>query len=87
MALTAQQRIDAGRDLMEAGWIPPGVLKSEVLNTINAIDDLFESSQAAWNLALPQPYRGAADLDMKSVLFALIALRRASILIRVPRRP
>lgn len=55
---------------------PPGVLKADFLAAVNAIDDWIELNTASFNLALPQPYRGAASASQKAALLAAVALRK-----------
>lgn len=62
--------------LMEAGLIPPGVLKADIRAAVDATDDFIENNGATINSALPQPYRGAASASQKAILFGLVAMRR-----------
>jgi hypothetical protein len=63
-----------------------GVTKADVRAAIDATDAWIESSQGAsapstgFNSALPQPFRGAANTDQKTLLFCYVAMRRAGLL-------
>lgn len=51
--------------------------KADVQAAVNAADDWVDSNSAAFNSALPQPFRGAASTQQKALLLAYLALRRA----------
>jgi phospholipase/lecithinase/hemolysin len=63
-----------------------GVTKADVRAAVDATDAWIESAQAAvapatgFNSALPQPFRGAASSDQKTLLFCYVAMRRAGLL-------
>lgn len=63
-----------------------GVTKADVRAAIDATDAWIESAQGAaapatgYNSALPQPFRGAASLDQKTLLYCYVAMRRAGLL-------
>lgn len=65
---------------------PSGVTKADVRAAVDATDVWIESAQAAaapstgFNSALPQPFRGAASSDQKTLLFCYVAMRRAGLL-------
>lgn len=54
----------------------PAVTKTELKAAVDATDDWIDSNQAAFNTALPQPFRGAATTAQKTFLFCY-AMRRA----------
>lgn len=62
------------------------VTKAELRAAVDATDDWIESAQGGaapatgYNSALPQPFRGAASPQQKTVLFCVVALRRAGLL-------
>ena len=60
-----------------SGW---PVTKPELRAAVDATDQWIEDNQAAYNTALPQPFRGSASLPLKTLLFAWVALRRAGLL-------
>jgi hypothetical protein len=47
---------------------------------INATDAWIDANAAAFNTALPQPFRGAATADQKTLLLCWVAMRRAGLL-------
>lgn len=63
-----------------------GVTKADVRAAVDATDAWIESAQGAaapatgYNSALPQPFRGAASLDQKTLLYCYVAMRRAGLL-------
>jgi hypothetical protein len=57
-----------------------GVTKAELKAAIDATDDWIETNQTSFNTALPQPFRGSANLTQKTFLFCYVAMRRASLL-------
>jgi len=79
MPLDATNRTRVGNQLMRAsGW--PGITKADLRAAVDATDDWIESNQTSFNNALPQPFRGAASLVLKTLLFAYVAFRRAGLL-------
>jgi hypothetical protein len=60
------------------GW--PAVTKPELRAAVVDADDWIEANQAGFNVALPQPFRGAATPAQKTFLFCYVAMRRAGLL-------
>lgn len=54
----------------------PGVDKSGLLATVNAIDDYADANSASFNAALPAAFRNNATPAQKAFLFALVLLAR-----------
>lgn len=77
-ALDATNRFRAWAQSMR-DWpgVMPAVLKTELRAAIDATDQWIEDNQAAYNVALPQPFRGAASTTQKTFLFCYVAMRRA----------
>lgn len=61
-----------------AGAIP--VVKADLRAAVDATDAWIDANQSAYNAALPQPFRGAASLPLKTLLFCYVAMRRAGTL-------
>lgn len=59
---------------------PIPVVKADLRAAVDATDAWIEANQAAFNTALPQPFRGAATTPQKTLLFCYVAMRRAGIL-------
>jgi hypothetical protein len=65
---------------------PTGVTKADVRAAVDATDAWIESASAAaapstgYNSSLPQPFRGAASPEQKTLLFCYVAMRRAGLL-------
>jgi hypothetical protein len=47
---------------------------------VDATDQWIDDNAAAYNLAIPQPARGALTQQQKTLLFCHVALRRAGLL-------
>ena len=60
------------------GW--PGLTKPDVLAAVNAVDDWAEANAAAYNAALPLPFRTTATASQKALLLAYVCMRRSGIL-------
>ena len=56
------------------------VTKTELRAAVDATDQWIEDNQAAFNAALPQPFRGAATPAHKTLLFCYVAMRRKGLL-------
>lgn len=56
------------------------VTKTDLKAALDATDDWIEANQTAFNTALPQPFRGAANTQAKTLLFCYVAMRRAGLL-------
>lgn len=54
-----------------------GITKPDIAAALAATDDWIDANQASFNQALPQPFRSAASLPMKTLLFCYVAMRRA----------
>lgn len=78
--LSDEDRRRTWAQLMRTGVGIPGVVKADLRAAVDATDAWIEANQAAYNAALPQPFRGAASLDAKTLLFCFVAMRRAGLL-------
>lgn len=78
--LSDEDRRRTWAQLMRTGLAIPGVVKADLRAAVDATDAWIEANQAAYNAALPQPFRGAAGLDEKTLLFCYVAMRRAGLL-------
>lgn len=77
MALDAVGRQRALAQWMRENTVPlPGLTKPDVVAALAAIDDWIDANQTSFNSALPQPFRGAASAEVKSVLFGYVLWRR-----------
>jgi hypothetical protein len=56
------------------------ILKGDVLAAVNATDQWIEDNAAAFNTALPVAFRTNATAPQKTILFCLVAMRRAGLL-------
>lgn len=55
------------------------VTKGDLLAAIEATDTWIDGNQAAYNAALPQPFRSEATLEQKTFLFCCVAAMRVGI--------
>jgi hypothetical protein len=82
MALTTgvrQQLASALQRWWSKDWTPIPGSSDVVLAVVNATDDWIEDGQASYNQALPEPFRSAATLAQKTLVFCIVALARAGI--------
>ena len=54
--------------------------KAQVRAALDATDAWIQSNDAAYNAALPQPFRGASSTKQKTLLFCYVAMRREGLL-------
>lgn len=57
-----------------------GILKADLRAAVDAADTWVDGNAAAFNSALPQPFRGAANAQQKTLLLCFVAMRRAGLL-------
>ena len=74
--LTDQQRFDVWAEFMRRRLCPGSISKADLRAAVNAVDDWVEANAAAFNTALPQPFRGAATAEQKAALLSYVALKR-----------
>lgn len=74
--LTDQQRAEVWAEFMRRRLCPGSILKADLRAAVNAVDDWVEANAAAFNTALPQPFRGAATAEQKAALLSYVALKR-----------
>lgn len=87
MALTADQRLQVFKWMIGAFNNPPEgvsigscpVVKADLSAAVDATDTWIEANQASFNAAIPQPARGAMSTAQKTILFCLVALKRAGL--------
>jgi len=78
MALDATGRLRTLAQLMrDLKPAMAGLTKPDLSAAISATDDWIDANQASFNSALPQPFRSTADLQLKTLLFCYVAMRRA----------
>ena len=64
------------RDAVNINAGASGLTKAELRAAVNAIDQWNEDNQSAFNLAIPQPARGALTAKQKATLQLAIVARR-----------
>lgn len=79
MPLTTQQRSQVWGALMRAAAedpVPGTITKADLRAAVDACDDWIDANAASFNAALPQPFRGQANLNQKILLLAFVLERR-----------
>lgn len=78
--LPDQDRNRVWRWFMRRNTEPCGYTKADLRAAIDACDSWVDSNATAFNTALPQPFRGAATAQQKTLLLCWVAMRRAGLL-------
>jgi hypothetical protein len=78
--LDATNRERVWRWFMRRNTDPCNYTKADLRAAIDACDTWVESNATAFNAALPQPFRGQATAQQKTLLLCWVAMRRAGIL-------
>lgn len=71
--LTDTQRKEAWEMWMRENTEVTPYTKTQLRDAFNAVDDLFNTSVAAWNAALPTPFRTGATNAQKALVFQIVA--------------
>lgn len=79
-ALPEQDRNRIWRWYMRRNLEACGFTKVDLKAAVDATDTWIDSNTSSFNTALPQPFRSAASLTQKTILFCYVAMRRAGIL-------
>lgn len=79
-ALPDQDRERIWRWFMRRNTDPCSYTKTDLRAAINAVDAWIDANTTSFNTALPQPFRGAASADQKTLLLCWVAMRRAGLL-------
>lgn len=83
MALNATGRTRTLAAIMRNGNVFGGfsdITKPDIKAAVDATDDWIEANASLFNLALPQPFRGAATPQQKTLILCWVAMRRAGLL-------
>lgn len=59
---------------------PCNYTKTELRAAVDACDTWVDGNASSFNSALPQPFRGQATADQKTLLLCHVAMRRAGLL-------
>jgi len=54
--------------------------KVNLRDAINATDSWIEDNQGSFNTALPNPFKTNATLELKTLVFCYVAMRRSGLL-------
>jgi len=80
MALDETSRLKVWVRGMKEKVVPGNLSKTEFRAAVNAADDWVDSSQSAFNAALPVEFKTSATVTQKAALLALILIERYSLL-------
>lgn len=80
VALPDLDRERIWRWFMRRNTDPCAFSKADLRAAINAVDVWIDANASSFNTALPQPFRGAATADQKTLILCWVAMRRAGIL-------
>jgi hypothetical protein len=75
--MSATERARCRAQYMREQTTSPGISKVDLAAALAAVDQWIEDNSAAFNAALPLPFRTAANAAEKTVLFCYVAMRRA----------
>ena len=78
--LPEQDRQRAAAQWMRDNLEPAGFTKAQLKAALDATDNWIQANDAAFNAALPQPFRNAATAKQKTLLFCYVAMRREGLL-------
>ncbi len=79
-ALPDQDRERTWRWFMRRNTDPCNFTKADLRAALDACDTWVDSNAASFNTALPQPFRGQATAQQKTLLLCFVAMRRPGIL-------
>lgn len=79
--LTSGDRALVCADINRSGPVIEGftILKSELRDTVDAIDTWIDNNATAFNTAIPQPARGALTAKQKAALLMFVVERRFNV--------
>jgi hypothetical protein len=79
VALTTGERAEVNAELQRrfsVDTLPCGITKADLRAAVDAVDDWVEANQTAFNLAIPQPARGALSATQKALLLDYVVRKR-----------
>lgn len=81
MALNAAEIRAAWRQMLDKdGTLGDTFTKTDLAAAVSAVDDWATANAAAFNAALPQPFRGSATAQQKALLLAFVTMKRTGAL-------
>jgi hypothetical protein len=78
--MSNEERRRCWAQFMRANLEPLSITKAELRAAVDATDQWIEDNSSAYNLAIPQPARGAMSATQKTLLFVYVAMRRKGLL-------
>lgn len=78
--MSDEERRRCWAQFMRANAEPISITKADLRAALNATDQWIDDNAGAYNLALPQPARGALSATQKTLLFVYVAMRRRGLL-------
>lgn len=74
--LDSTNRARCRNQFMRDTLVSAGITKADLQAAVNAVDQWCEDNTAAFNTALPLPYRTAANTAEKAMLLCYVIMRR-----------
>lgn len=78
--MSDEERRRCWAQFMRDNLEPITITKPDLRAAINATDQWIEDNSSSYNLAIPQPARGALTATQKTLLFVYVAMRRRGLL-------
>lgn len=80
MTLTATEVRLAWRLALDYDALLSSFSKPDLAAVVSAIDDWCTANATSFNTAIPQPQRGLMTTQQKSILLAVVAMKRTGVL-------
>jgi hypothetical protein len=77
---TDRARALVGLLRQHGGAVSGNYSKTDLRAAVDATDTWIDTNAASFAAALPQPFRGQSTTQQKTILFCVVALRRAGLL-------
>lgn len=78
--MSSEERRRVWAQLMRVNTETMSITKADLRAAVDATDQWIEDNSSAYNLAIPQPARGALSATQKTLLFTYVAMRRKGLL-------
>lgn len=78
--MSAEERRRVWAHLMRINTESLSITKADLRAAVDATDQWITDNESAYNLAIPQPARGALSATQKTLLFTFVAMRRKGLL-------
>lgn len=78
--MSAEERRRCWAQFMRVNTESLSITKTDLRAAVDATDQWITDNETAFNLAIPQPARGALSSTQKTLLFTYVAMRRRGLL-------